>query len=405
MAQRHFLAATALLAAVAIVHPRSAAAQAGGERTPSGSILRTYETPYYMLYTDLGQEEAREADLRMTRMFEEYQRRTAGFAGKVQGKFPFYLYRNEKDYLAAGGVNGSAGVYIESVAGKKLMAIAGQKTSAYTWHVVQHEGFHQFIAATIHNDIPIWVNEGLAEYFGESLWTGDGFVPGLAPMSRVAEVKGALKTGQFKQFSKLMTMSDEEWGSKLEYSNYTQAWAMVHFLAHADNGKYQGPFVQFMSQVSKGTAAQTAWTNVFGKDTIAFQNRFANWWLSQPEEPTRTGYIKAFTQTATSFYARAYLQKQTFPDIETFFRTYKPAQLSLNRDLWLPPALFGEISKVAPGVGSWSLEQSGNGPPKLICTEPDGTKYTGTFVLNGNKIGRVGVDVTGGSTQRTAPNR
>ena len=31
-----------------------------------------------------------------------------------------------------------------------------------TWHVVQHEGFHQFVFAVIRGEIPTWVNEGLA---------------------------------------------------------------------------------------------------------------------------------------------------------------------------------------------------------------------------------------------------
>src|SRR5579862_6534544 len=41
-----------------------AAAQEAPVRTPSGSILRSFETPYYILHTDLGEADAREADLR-----------------------------------------------------------------------------------------------------------------------------------------------------------------------------------------------------------------------------------------------------------------------------------------------------------------------------------------------------
>ena len=40
---------------------------------------------------------------------------------------------------------------------------------------------------------------------------------------------------------------------KLE--NYDQAWTMVQFLAHAENGKYQGAFVKFMRAIATGPSA------------------------------------------------------------------------------------------------------------------------------------------------------
>ena len=65
--------------------------------------LRTFDTPHYIMHTDISDADAREADLRMTRMFEEYQRRTAGFSGQVNGKFPFFLFKNREDYDASRG--------------------------------------------------------------------------------------------------------------------------------------------------------------------------------------------------------------------------------------------------------------------------------------------------------------
>ena len=41
------------------------------------------------------------------------------------------------------------------------------------WHVAQHEGFHQFAWSRFAEDLPVWVNEGMAEFFGESVIVGD----------------------------------------------------------------------------------------------------------------------------------------------------------------------------------------------------------------------------------------
>jgi hypothetical protein len=393
----------AALAAAVLMAWSAAAPGAGvpGMRNPSGSVMRKYDTPYYQLYTDLGEADAREADLRMTRMFEEYQRRTAGFAGQVKGKFPFYLFKSKEDYLAAGAPQGSSGVFIQAGGANWLMAAAGQRTSAYTWHIVQHEGFHQFIAATIPNEIPVWANEGLAEYFGEGIWTGDGFVTGLVSQERLEEVQAALRERRVKPFAQMLAMSAQAWGSKLEYSNYTQAWAMVHFLAHGDGGKYQAPFVQFMLKVGRGAAPDAAWRDVFGKDTAAFEQRFSAYWLGLPQNPTRGTYLHALVQTQTSFLARAVLQRQTFTDAPGFLENYKPADLAVNRDLWLPPALFEESSAAARKIGSWSLEAARGGPMKLVCGDEDGTKYVGNYTVANGKVGRVWVEIlpAGGTTR------
>ena len=76
----------------------------------SAADLKQYETRYYTIYTDLAPDVEREAAARMTRMAEEYHDRTRSFAGVIRHKFPFYLFRNEADYHAAGGMPGSAGV-------------------------------------------------------------------------------------------------------------------------------------------------------------------------------------------------------------------------------------------------------------------------------------------------------
>ena len=66
-------------------------ALAQAQTTKPPSALRTYETPYYSIHTDVGRDGAREAEMRMTRMAEEYRQRTRGFGGELRGKLPFFL--------------------------------------------------------------------------------------------------------------------------------------------------------------------------------------------------------------------------------------------------------------------------------------------------------------------------
>ena len=386
--------------ASALAQTRAPTVGLAGTTTPRRAPARTVQTPYYVLHTDLTDEEGRETDLRMTRMFEEYLRVCAGFAGKVDKKFDFYLFRTEADYRAYGGPPKSAGVFISGPDGKRLMAWVGPtRANNDTWDTIQHEGFHQFIDASMKAELPIWVNEGLAEYFGQGIWTGDGFVTGLIPSARLAAVRRGIQ-GNFKPFRQIMAMNSQTWNDDLNPNNYEEAWAMIHFLAHADGGRFVAPFGAFMNQVSRGTEGQRAWENVFGRDIDGFQRQFAQWWMSLPDRPTEIQFTQAMVATHTSFLARATLHRQQYPDANAFFRNFNPNNLTPTRDLWLPPAMWAEYHDFIVDSGGWTLENGAN--PKLTLTLADGTKFVGQYALANGKVARVGVQVTPGQNTNNA---
>src|SRR4051794_1607855 len=70
---------------------------------PKLSAMPEYKTQYYLIRTDVDADALREAELRMTKMSEEYTNRTRDFSVAVPGQFPFYLFKHEDDYYAAGG--------------------------------------------------------------------------------------------------------------------------------------------------------------------------------------------------------------------------------------------------------------------------------------------------------------
>src|SRR5262249_6657014 len=136
---------------------------------------------------------------------------------------------------------------------------AAGEPGQYTWHTIQHEGFHQFARAVIGGELPIWVNEGLAEYFGEGVFTGDGMVTGVIPQDRLERVRDLINSKRFKGMKEMMLLPHSEWNKKLKMENYDQAWSMVQFLAHGENGKYQRAFGGFMRSLSTGHQWQQAW--------------------------------------------------------------------------------------------------------------------------------------------------
>ena len=68
------------------------------------------------------------------------------------------------------------------------------------------------------------MNEGLAEYFGEALWTGDGFVSGLIPRMRLEDIRSTGIKKDFKPFKELAAMTNKVWVQDLTTTNYDEAW-------------------------------------------------------------------------------------------------------------------------------------------------------------------------------------
>lgn len=343
--------------------------------------LKAYETPYYVLYTDLDAEGVQEAVLRITLMAEEYHRRTKGLAGTIQSRLPFYLFAHRRDYVAAGGLPTSTGVFM----GDRLMAVANPSNPDATWHTVQHEGFHQFVRAAIGEGIPIWANEGLAEYFGHGVFTGDQFITGLIPAGRLARVKAALHEGKFRSLREMMLVPPELWSSELASANYDQAWSMVHFLAHGDNGKYQAAFICFLKDVSRKVEWESAWQRAFGRDVNAFEARWKKYWIGLPENPTLDLYTEATLSTLTSFYARAFSQRQKFETVDEFFEAARAGRLKAHHKDWLPPRLLQQALDRAPLVGNWSLERK-TGRLLLVCETRSSAVLEGRFKIANGRV-------------------
>lgn len=348
---------------------------------------KTYQTQYYLIHTDLDADTVREATARMTSMAEEYHQRTEGFAGTIRERLPFHLFSDPKDYYAAGGTLGSAGQYD----GTRLMAVASKRYGDRVWHVVQHEGFHQFAHRVIRGRIPVWVNEGLAEYFGLGIWTGDNYVTGIVPPSRLGRLKAHIEGGRLLPFSQMLSMDYREWVSSLGGANYDQAWSMVHFLVHAEGGKYRRPFEAFIKDVSRAQPSRQAFYRRFGRDIEGFEKQCKQWWSLLPENPTAERYTLADVETLTSYLARAQLSGQKFSDVKEFFDAADAGQLKMPQERWLPAKLLNGAMLRARGLERWSLGKGRYGST-LILTQANGHTFTGAFAPEKGFV-KVRVDV------------
>jgi hypothetical protein len=350
--------------------------------------LRTYETGYYVIHTDLGRDGAREAELRLTRMAEEYRRRTSDFSGEIRKKFPFYLFRREADYHAAGGTPNTAGEYDPNA--HALMAFAGDDgPNLATWYTVQHEGFHQFADQVIGKQLPICVNEGLAEYFGEALFTGDGFVAGVVPPWRLKRVQATMEAGKFAPLREIMSLSHKQWNARISTTTYDQVWSLVHFLVHADDGARREGLVALLKDPNG--AFEQHLGNIEDLETM-----WRTYWSQLSENPTADLYVEATLRTLTSFLARATARRQQFASFAEFLAAAEKGRLKMGESDWLPPSLLSDALKRTATLqnegGQFTLELDAPRPPKIAYRARGGSRMVGRFTLKGSRLGDVSID-------------
>jgi len=372
--------ALALMLGAGLAQGADAKAGTGPATKPA---LRRYITPYYVIHTDLDEKMVR----RMTAMGNEYARRIRGFGPKVDQRLDFYLFSKKTDYHAAGGPEGSYGIYD----GKKLMAVASKDNTSRSWHLIQHEGFHQFFGWGMRGEIPVWLNEGLAEYFGHGIWTGDGFVMGDLPARRVARVKADIKAGRMRYLDDMLKMSHKTWNAQMDTRNYDQTWAIVHFLIHGEGGKYCEAFGKFLTDVGKGRPWAMCFTSRLGRDTRGLGKRCEGWWLSLPGDAVAEVRAKAVAQALTSFLARAVAQRQKIENFDDFITKAKSGKLACRSDQWLPPTLLTRALAASRRYTNWEIKRL-RAYPSLVLKD-GGNIYTGTFSVHRGRAAKVTVTV------------
>ncbi len=248
--------------------------------------LAKFTSKNYTLYTNLSRREAEVFGRHMDLIFAEYTRRFGAFRKRDRRSMPLYLTRTRQQYinlLSGFGLNASAsgGMFFVSSRANGLATWVEDRSRPQTLETLQHEGFHQFAHAYIGRHLPVWVDEGLAEYFSDGLVVGKKMKVGLATERRLRIVQAAIRQKTVIAFDALLGMTGEQWhrnmtsGSPAGQLQYHQAWSLVYFLIHGDGGRYRKAFESYLILVNKGRLSRTAFSQAFGtENTEAFRQRW-----------------------------------------------------------------------------------------------------------------------------------
>lgn len=222
-------------------------------------------------------------------------------AGDLGNRFKVIVLRTQREYAhfarqyIGQGSEFSSGMFIPSL---ELLLIQDNKDSAQTYQTLFHEAFHQFLRRYVENP-PIWLNEGLATYFGTARPTKSGLV--FDPRNDHWDIcRKLISQGQAIQLIDLVranrsefydhSVMDVRWGGqplRRSFVYYAQSYTLIHMLlADAQSRETLQSYVRDLADDDGRTEAITK--RYFDEDRCA---RLAPLWVqyvqSRPEHQRR----------------------------------------------------------------------------------------------------------------------
>ncbi len=238
---------------------------------------------HYRIRTDLPADEANAIARHLNIMYAEYARRLANLPQRLPEKLQVYIFQNRLDYQRTlrdrFGVDatGSGGMFFVGQKGYGLAFYTEDLPRRRIEHVIQHEGFHQFAYSRFAGGLPPWVNEGLAEFFGESVVIGRTLILGQGQERVIDALKEAVKKEATIPFQDMLTMTGQRWNSALTGGNaslqYNQAWSMVHFLVYGEKGKYRKAFEGYLRRLNRDMDSEQAFIDAFHTSDLSYFER------------------------------------------------------------------------------------------------------------------------------------
>jgi hypothetical protein len=291
--------------------------------------LKQVKTKHYSLHTDVEPALAKDLALRLDAMYEEYDRRLADFKTTNDEKRPFevYVFNERDDYMKFTGnrLANTGGVFIPHK--NQLVAFLKGQGRDGLRRTLQHEAFHQFAYRSISQDLPPWLNEGMAQLFEESIWTGRSFMINQVPPRRIRQLQNDIKTKRLIAFDRFLKTTLDEWLETLikdaerGATQYNQAWAMVHFLVNAgteDGGKakYRDRLVEMLKKTNAGMPAGQAFDESFSDNVKGFQERFVEY--ARDMKPTPASAMLERQNVLADLFKGLSANGRSFKDVTAF---------------------------------------------------------------------------------------
>ncbi|MDC1141628.1 DUF1570 domain-containing protein [Planctomycetota bacterium] len=149
-----------------------------------------------------------------------------------------------------------------------------------------HEGWHQTIDQVVGN-MPIWMNEGIAEFLGHAKVESKGAKISLGLLVRVRGetytryewIKLLMKKKTYTPFTDFFRFTDEDWYTGEVDDYYAQSWSIAYFALMGSDTGFKKAYATLFRELVKGRPASEIIDEVFpDKKLKAFEQSWLKFW-------------------------------------------------------------------------------------------------------------------------------
>ena len=155
--------------------------------------------------------------------------------------------RSRDDYMSYGAPAGSGGYFDFNSRELVIYDDKANRGRNFTWLVLNHEAFHQYIFYFYGNIAPhSWYNEGTGDYYSGYVYKNGRFTLE-KNLERRDEIKEAIQNSRQARLADLMRWDQKTYYGNGDHSvglqNYAQGWSLVYFLrtGKKNNAKHWDP--------------------------------------------------------------------------------------------------------------------------------------------------------------------
>ncbi len=182
-----------------------------------------------------------------------------------------YIFKSDRSFtpyklLYEGRPGAMNGYFLNGEHANYIAIDAGSRDASA---IVYHEYVH-YVMANNFWWLPVWLSEGLAEFYQTFEVVDDTAFIGLPPPNHLARLRGSTRI----PLSELLTVDHEsplynEENRKSDF--YAESWALTHTLLLGDEERRQ-QLGRYLAIIGFGVPAETAFTEAFGPDLGALED-------------------------------------------------------------------------------------------------------------------------------------
>jgi len=246
------------------------------------------KTASFTLFSNAGEKDTRRVGADLERLRDALSQLSPGLVLNAPYPTWIYVFKNaaalqpyQRFYQ---GKPLDAGGYFLARSQGNYVAVDGNPKGRQT-EIVYHEYFH-YVARNNYGDLPLWLHEGLAEYYSTFQVTKNEARVGLPIADHVLWLRKNTWIPLAQLFA--IDLDSKEYNeSARRGAFYAESWAVTHYLLAAKTER-RGQLQELLRLTKAGTPGKEAFQKVFGADPAPLERELRTYVKSYLFDSTRT---------------------------------------------------------------------------------------------------------------------